>query len=226
MRVRDVMTRQVVAVPPDMPTLAVARVMAEKSLSAVAVIDSWGLLLGMVSEADLMRRIASSDRPELGLLARLFYDRDRAASHYARVHGSTAADIMTRDPVTVTEEVTLEHAAHMLDTHHVRRLPVVQDGALVGILSRADLVRALLVPAKDVPDEAIRSSIAAEIARLPWADAPFVFFDVAGGEVSFYGFCHSPAVRKGLVAIATATPGVSAVQDRITDAAEGAKRYG
>jgi CBS domain-containing protein len=220
MKVRDVMTRQVVAVPPDMPTLAVARVMAEKSLSAVPVIDSWGLLLGIVSEADLVRRIAASDAPERGVLARLFYDRDRAAGYYARVHGGTAGDIMTRDPVTVTEEVTLEHAAHLLDTHHVRRLPVVQDGALVGILSRADLVRALLVPQPLACDAEIRSRIAAEIARLPWAHAPFVHFEVADGAVTFYGYCHSEAVRRGLLAMAASTPGVTAVEDRIADAAE------
>jgi CBS domain-containing protein len=223
MKVRDVMTRQVVAVPPDTPALAVARVMAEKSVSAVPVIDNWGLVLGMVSEADLVRRIASSDPPERGLMRTLFYDRDKAAEHYSHVHGATAYDIMTREPVTVTEEVTLEHAAHILDTHHVRRLPVVQDGVLVGILSRADLVRALLLPVKEASDEEIRAQVAAEIARLPWADAPYVFFDVSGGVVTFYGFCHSVPVRRGLAAIAAAVPGVHSVNDRITDAAE--RRY-
>jgi len=220
MKVRDVMTRLVVAVPPDTPTLAVARLMGERSVSAVPVIDQWGMVLGMVSEADLVRRMASSDPPERGLLHALLYDRDRAAAYYAHVHGTTAADIMTRDVVTVTEEVTLEHAAHILDTHHVRRLPVVQDGVLVGILSRADLVRALLLPPKDNSDETIRGAIAAEIKRLPWADAPYVFFEVKGGEVTLYGFCHSGSVRRGLAAIAAAIPGVSAVVDRVTDAAE------
>lgn len=221
MKVRDVMTRKVTSVPPDTPVLAVARLLADRGISAVPVTDSWGMLLGIVSEADLIRRLSTSDAPEPGFLRALFYDRDRAARQYAAVHGATAGEIMTREVVTVTEEVTVEHAAALIETHHVRRLPVVQDGMLVGILSRADLLRALLAPAAETSDEAIRTTVAAEIAKLPWADAPYVFFDVAGGAVTLYGFCHSPAVRRGLVAIAAGVPGVTRVEDRITDVKPG-----
>lgn len=217
MQIRDVMTRNVVSVPADTPALAIARLLSDRGFSAVPVTDSWGLLLGIVSEADLIRRLASSDKPEPGLLRSLFYDRDRAAQHYARVHGATAADIMTREVITVTEEVSVEHAAQMIEQHRIRRLPVVQDGMLVGILSRADLLRALLMPATDTSDAAIRAAVSAEMARLPWADAPYVFFEVVGGTVTLYGFCHSIAVRKGLEAVAASVPGVGGVVDRITD---------
>jgi CBS domain-containing protein len=219
MQVRDVMTRKVISIPADTPAMAIARLLADRGVSAVPVTDSWGMLLGIVSEADLIRRLASSDKPEPGLLRALFYNREQAAARYAAVHGATAADIMTRDVVTVTEEVTVEHAAHLIETRKVRRLPVVQDGVLVGILSRADLLRALLVPPPETSDETIRTAVAAEIARLPWADAPYVFFDVEDAVVRLYGFCHSAAVRKGLAAIAASVPGVKQVQDRITDAA-------
>jgi CBS-domain-containing membrane protein len=221
MKVRDVMTRRVTSVPADTPVMAVARLLADRGISAVPVTDSWGMLLGIVSEADLIRRLSTSDAPEPGFFRALFYDREQAAARYAAVHGATAGDIMTRDVVTVTEEVTVEHAAHLLETHNVRRLPVVQDGVLVGILSRADLLRALLAPAQDTSDASIRSAVAAEIARLPWADAPYVFFDVANGTVTLYGFCHSVAVRRGLVAIAAGVPGVQKVEDRITDVTPG-----
>lgn len=221
MNVRDVMTRNVVSVPADTPVMAVARLLADRGISAVPVADAWGMLLGIVSEADLIRRLASSDAPEKGFLRALLYDRDRAAQRYAAVHGATAADIMTREVVTVTEDVSVEHAAHLIETRHVRRLPVVQDGVLAGIVSRADLLKALLAPATDTSDDAIRAAVMAEIARLPWADAPFVFFDVAGGKVSLYGFCHSTAVRRGLVAIAAGVPGVQEVEDRITDLTPG-----
>jgi CBS domain-containing protein len=219
MQVRDVMTRKVISIPADTPAMAIARLLADRGISAVPVTDSWGMLLGIVSEADLIRRLASSDKPEPGLLRALFYNREQAAARYAAVHGATAADIMTRDVVTVTEEVTVEHAAHLIETRKVRRLPVVQDGVLVGILSRADLLRALLVPPPETSDETIRTAVAAEIARLPWADAPYVFFDVEDAVVRLYGFCPSAAVRKGLAAIAASVPGVKQVQDRITDAA-------
>ena len=105
----------------------------------------------------------------------------------------------------------------MIEQHGIRRLPVAQDGVLVGILSRADLLRALLAPVGDTSDGAIREAVAAEMARLPWADAPYVFFEVEAATVTLFGFCHSPAVRKGLEAMAAGVPGVVAVVDRITD---------
>ncbi len=222
MKVGDVMTRNVIAVPPDTPALAVARLLSERGISAVPVTDSWQMLLGIVSEADLIHRLAVNDTPERGLLASLFYDRDRAAKDYARAHGATAAEVMTPESalVTVTEVTTLEHAAQLLEHHHVRRLPVQRDGVLVGIISRADLLRALLLPPTPSTDATIRTALAADIARLPWADAPYVFFEVSEAVVTLFGFCHSKAVREGLVALATNLPGVTRVQDNITDAAE------
>lgn len=227
MKVGDIMTRNVISVPPDTPALAVARLLADRGISAVPVTDGWGMLLGIVSEADLIRRLSTADAPANGggggagrLLRRLFYDRERAAQDYIRAHGAAAAEVMTHDPVTATEGMTAEHAARLIEEHGVRRLPVVRDGVLVGILSRADLLRAVLAPAGagETPDAAIRAALTAEIARLPWADAPFVFFDVQDGEVAFYGYCRSATVRRGLAAIAAGVPGVRAVRDRITEA--------
>ncbi len=218
MKVRDIMSRKVVSVPPDTPALAVARLLADRGFSAVPVTDQWGMLLGIVSEADLIRRLATEDKPDdHGLLSALFYDRDRAAERYARAHGATARDIMTPDPVTATETMTAEHAARLIEEHRVRRLPVTQDGVLIGIVSRADLLRALVAPAAETSDETIRGAVQAEMARLPWADAPYVFIDVKDGAVTLHGFCHSAAVRKGLVALAGHVPGVAAVHDRITE---------
>jgi CBS domain-containing protein len=218
MKVGDIMTRQVISVPPDTPALAVARLLAERGVSAVPVTDAAGMLLGIVSEADLIRRLATGASPEAGLTQRLFYNRDRAAADYTRAHGATAEDIMTRKLVTATETMTAEDAAQLIETHAVRRLPVVQDGMLVGILSRADLLRAMLAPTEDVSDAAIRAALRQEMARLPWADAPYVLVEVQDGTVTFHGFCHSPAVRRGLTTIAAGLPGVKAVRDRITEA--------
>ena len=221
MKVADIMTRNVIAVPADTPALAIARLLSDRGISAVPVTDSWNMLLGIVSEADLIHRLAVNDVPQGGFLHNLFYDRDRAATEYARAHGATAKDVMTPESalVTVTEEATAEHAAQLIEKHKVRRLPVLRDGVLMGIVSRADLLRSLLVPAAAGSDAELRARIAAEIARQPWADAPYVFFDVVEGAVTLYGFCHSAAVRDGLKALAGNTPGVREVHDRITDAA-------
>lgn len=218
MKVGDIMTRNVISVPPDAPALAVARMLADRRISAVPVTDTWTMLLGIVSEADLIRRLSTEDREEKrGLLSSLFFDRDRAAAQFARAHGATARDIMTKDVITATEGMSAEHAAHLMEEHRVRRLPVVHDGMLLGIVSRANLLRALLSPADgaDTSDEAIRAAIEAAMARLPWADAPFVFLDVKEGTVTLHGFCSSAEVRHGLVALAGNVPGVKAVNDAI-----------
>lgn len=218
MKVGEIMTRNVVSVPPDAPALAVARMLVDRRISAVPVTDTWTMLLGVVSEADLIRRLSTEDREEKrGLLSSLFFDRDRAAAQFARAHGALARDIMTKTVVTATEGMSAEHAAHLMEEHRVRRLPVVHDGMLLGIVSRADLLRALLRPAEeaDTSDEAIRAGIEGAMARLPWADAPFIFLDVKNGEVTLHGFCSSAEVRRGLVALAGNVPGVKAVHDAI-----------
>ncbi len=216
MKVGDIMTRNVVSVPPEAPALAVARMLLDRRISAVPVTDNWTMLLGIVSEADLIRRLATEDREEKrGLLSALFFDRDRAAEQFARAHGTTAREIMTKDVITATEGMACEHAAKLIEEHRIRRLPVVHDGMLIGIVSRADLLRALLQPAEGATDEGIRAKIEGAMARLPWADAPFVFLDVKDGEVTLHGFCSSPEVRHGLVALAGSTAGVKAVHDAI-----------
>ena len=216
MKVGEIMTRNVVSVPAEAPALAVARMLVEHRISAVPVTDNWHMLLGIVSEGDLIRRLSTEDHEERrGLLSSLFFDRDRAAAQFARAHGATARDIMTRDVVTATEGMTAQHAAHLMEEHRVRRLPVVHDGMLLGIVSRADLLRALLQPAEgaDTSDEAIRVAITAAMRRLPWADSPFVLVDVKDGAVTLHGFCSSAEVRHGLVALAGSIPGVTAVRD-------------
>lgn len=219
MKVGDIMTRQVVSIPPQTPVLAVARLLAERGLADVAVTDSAQTLLGVVSEDALVHRLAVSD-PEAspgGVIGLLFYDRDRAAERYADAHGATAAEIMATNVVTATETMTAEHAAHLLETYGLRRLPVVQDATLVGAISRADLLRALVTPPTDTSDAAIRAAVLAEMRRLPWADAPFVFLEVHDGVVALHGFCHSHAVHRGLAALARDTPGVRGVEDRIVE---------
>jgi CBS domain-containing protein len=220
MQVGDIMVRTIVSVPPDAPALAVARMLLDRRISAVPVTDRSSMLLGILSEADLIRRLSTEDSEEKrGLLSTLFFDRDRAAAQFTRAHGMTAGDIMTRNVVTATEGMRCEHAAKLMEERRVRRLPVVHDGMLIGILSRADLLRALFQPVAEAgtTDEAIRAKLEGAMARLPWADAPFVFLDVQGGEVTLHGFCSSPEVRLGLVALARTVPGVKAVHDAVVE---------
>lgn len=106
MTLGDIMPRNVISVPPDTPALAVARLLADRGISVVPVTGRWNMLLGIVSEADLIHRLAVNDVPRGGLLRALVYDRDRAATEYARAHGAAAANVMTHEAnlVTVSEE--------------------------------------------------------------------------------------------------------------------------
>ncbi|MBX6373943.1 MAG: CBS domain-containing protein [Acetobacteraceae bacterium] len=216
MRARDLMTTSLVTVPPDAPVEAVARVLSDRGISGAPVVDSSGKLLGMVTEGDLMRRLAAvEDRPQ-SWIAGLFKSADDQAARYARTHGRKARDVMTTDLVTVDEDTPIEHIARIIEEKNIRRVPVVRDGKLLGVVSRADLLRALIAPPQslsaDAPDSRIRIRVLEAMRCEPWVDTYFIFPDVNDGVVTFYGFCRSEKVKQGLRVLAEGVPGVKEVR--------------
>jgi CBS domain-containing protein len=221
---RDLMTAEVVSVPPDTPVSALARMLAERGFSAVPVTDKAGSLLGIVTEADLLRRVAAVDEKPVGWLRRLFANVNAEAENYARTHGRTAADIMTRDVVAAGPDDTAEHCARVMEEKRIKRLPVVKDGRLLGIVSRADLLHAALtVPARigtaDAGKDArIRAALRREMHEQPWAGSLYIFTDVKDGVVSLRGYVHSPDVRRAMKIMAERIDGVVRVEDEMEDA--------
>lgn len=215
---RDLMTPDVVTVPPETPVVAVARLLAERGISAVPVVDAKGALLGIVTEADLIRRLAGEEEQPAGWFAGLFTDPAAAAERYARTHGVTAADIMTEQVVTVTEDTTAAQIARLLEEKGIRRVVVVTpEGRLRGIVSRADLLRALVEPPKasdGLSDDRIRRAVLAAMRKEPWADTFYTLVEVQDGVVTFHGFVRSEPVRRGLRVLAENVPGVRGVVDR------------
>jgi CBS domain-containing protein len=216
MRARDLMTTDLVTLPPETPLAAVAQLFAARGISGAPVVDAEGKLLGMVTEADLMRRLAApEDRPP-GWVIRLFSPAGRQARDFARTHGRTAADVMTRTLVTAEEDTPIEKLAKAFEEKRIRRVPVTREGRLVGVVSRADLIRALLVPeeklAEDAPDERIRKAVWAAMREQPWVDSFYIFPDVRDGVVSFHGWCRNEEVKRGLRVLAERIPGVKGVQ--------------
>ena len=170
MLVSDLMTTGIASVSPDTPVSAVVRLLAERGISGVPVMDAGCALLGMVTEGDLMRRLALSDEPRHGWFWTPFDDQVGAAERHARVRGSAARDVMTARPLAVTEDTTAGHAARLMEGHRVRRLPVLRDGRVVGVVSRSDLLRALLPASPDgaaaaESGQAIRGAIAGRMRR-------------------------------------------------------------
>lgn len=217
---RDLMTTEVLTAGPDLPVTAIARQLAERGISSLPVIGASGELLGIVTEADLLRRLAGAeDKPSLWI-ARLFGDAKRQAERYARTHGLTAKDIMTTELVTVDPDATAAHCAKLMEEHRIKRLPVLSDGRLVGIVSRADLLRAVLSPparadAGASRDAVIYEALRREMREQSWANSAYVFADVKDGVVTLHGFIRSDEVRRALRVLAERIEGVSRVEDRL-----------
>jgi CBS domain-containing protein len=216
------MTTDVVSVPPDVPVSAIVELLAERALPGVPVIDLDRVLLGMVTEGDLLRRLALSDEPQLGWFRGLFDNHDHAADRYARAYGATAGDVMTTKLWTVGEDTSAAQAARMLGEHKVRRLPVLRNGELVGMVSRADLLRGLLPrvmgeASAATSDEAIHAAISASMRQQVWAKAPQLTYAVRDGVVDLQGIHRSAATRRALSRLIASIPGVRRVVDNATE---------
>jgi CBS domain-containing protein len=214
----DLMTTSLVVVPPETPVAGVVELLSSRGISAVPVTDAEGRLLGLVTEGDLIRRLAEEERGPLGWFLGLFADSRRLAQRYAKAHGAKAEDVMTREVITVGETAGAEEIARLMERHGIRRVPVLREGRLAGIVSRADLLRAVLVPPEAVAggrsDAELLRAVIAAMREQPWIDSFHVFPSVKDGTVSFYGFHRSEAVRQALVTLARGVPGVRAVEDR------------
>src|SRR5574338_371038 len=144
MQAKDVMTTRLATVAPDATVREIANLLLERRISAVPVVDSDGRLKGIVSEGDLIRR------PELGTLRHrswwlsLLSNAEEDAISYVKTHGGHARDVMTPEVITVDETAPLEQIADTLEKHGIKRVPVLGKGKLVGIVSRADLLRGLV----------------------------------------------------------------------------------
>jgi CBS domain-containing protein len=216
LKARDVMTPDVVTVPPATPVMVVARLLAERGISAVPVVEGDGKLRGIVTEADLIRRLAGEEDRPLSWFGSLFADQAAMADRYARTHGVTAEEIMTEEVLTVDPEMGVSQVAHLMEDKGVRRVVVTREGRLAGIVSRADLLRAIVAPpseAGDLPDERIRRAIQAAMKKEPWADTFYTFVEVKDGIVEFHGFSRSEAVSRALRVLAEQVPGVKGVKD-------------
>ena len=216
LRARDLMTPDVVTVPPETPVLTIARMLADRGMSAAPVVDPQGQLLGIVTEADLIRRLAGEADKPAGWFASLFSNQERDAERYARTHGVTARDVMTAEVVAVDPDTLASAVAHLMEERGIRRVVVTQEGRLKGIVSRADLLRALVAPPQEagqLSDERIRRAVLAAMKKEPWADTFYTMVDVHDGTVEFHGFSRSAAVQRGLRVLAENVPGVKGVQD-------------
>ncbi len=207
MRAKDVMTAPVVTAAPEMPVDEVARLLIKRNISALPVVDPEGRLTGIVSEGDLMRRPEAGTERRASWWLALLGDEDRQAIDYARSHGRHAADVMTREVVTVGEDASVGEIAALLEKHRIKRVPVVRDGKVVGIVSRSNLLQALAAwspPAQPTEDdEALRQRLVDELARAG-VDTRYVNVVAHGGVLHMWGTVRTDAQRRAATIAAQA----------------------
>ena len=141
MTIEEVMTRDVITVAPTAPIHKAAQLMVEHGVSGLPVVDDDGRLVGIISEGDLILR--QTRRGEKPWWSRFFEDGEQLVREYQRAMGTTVGEVMTREVITISPVWGIETAATILQNRRIRRLPVVLDGQLVGIVTRADLIKVL-----------------------------------------------------------------------------------
>ena len=223
MRARDVMVRAVVTTSPDSTVEELARLMINLRISGVPVMDRDGRLVGIVTEGDLLRRVETGTERHRPRWSEPFSSNSLLAAEYIKSHAKRVADIMTREVFSVEELATLGEIADLLETKHIKRVPVVHDGKIVGIVSRADLLKVLASggtkTAHQEQDRTIRAQLLAELREQKWTDASEGRVVVSDGVVHLWGIVGSEDERRALRIAAENTPGVRGIEDHTEFAA-------
>jgi CBS domain-containing protein len=232
MKAKDVMTSPVVSVEPDASIWQAVRIMLQRHISGLPVVDQKGGLVGIVTEGDFLRRVETGTQRRRPRWLEYLIGPGRLADEYTRAHGRKVSEIMTADPLTITEDTPLDEIVRLMEKRQIKRLPVVRDQQVVGIVSRANLVHALASVARDIRptssgDQAIRDRILAELASQSWAPIALVDVHVRDSVVELWGMITDERERKAIVVAAENAPGVKAVNDHLAwvDAISGTVLY-
>ncbi len=221
MQASDIMTPELVTVRPDTPLEDVIRLMLTHRISGLPVVED-GAVVGMVSEGDLLHRPETGTERRRRHWLQLFSSGETDAADYVRTHGMTAGEVMTTDVVSIAETTPLEDIATLLESRRIKRVPVLREGKLVGIVSRADLLRSLgsrLAVPRQESDRAIRASLLAELRSHPsWAPLPAeISVLVQDGVVHYWGYVRSAPQRQAMIVAAERIAGVHQVEDHMVD---------
>jgi CBS domain-containing protein len=221
MKVRDIMSTRVISIAPDAGILKAIRLMLQNHFSGLPVIDPSGALVGMVTEGDFLRRSETGTEHKRHRCLEFLLGPARLADEYVQTHARRVGDVMTREPVTIGEDAGLDEAVEIMERRRIKRLPVVRGGQVVGIVSRANLLHALVSLAVAAPppvttDVAIREALLAQFEKLTWAPAALVDPVVKDGEVALWGTITEEAQREALKVCAENIPGVKSVVSHLT----------
>lgn len=219
MKAAEIMVKDVVTTGPEASVQELATLMLERRISGLPVVDGGGRLLGIVSEGDLIRRPEiDTDRVKLGWLRLLLSDEARARD-FVKSHGRKAREVMTQPAISVAADAPLAEVVRLMARHRIKRLPVVDKGRLVGLVTRTDLLRAVAarqaVAPADVKDEELRARIDAMLREEDWAASAVVYVQVEKGVAQLWGTVESQEQREALILAVRGVPGVKDVQPHL-----------
>jgi CBS domain-containing protein len=220
MNAADLMTSFVVTVRPEATIEEAAQLMLQYRISGVPVADSDGAVLGIVTESDLLRRAETGTEKHHARWASLLISPGRLAEEYVHTHSRKVGEVMTERVFTVTPQTPVSELVLLMESKRVKRLPVVDQGHLVGIVSRADVMAALVGLLSEKPvgtrtDAEIRKQILDEIDQQPWGSRKSVDTIVMNGVVVLKGTITDERERTALCVLAENVPGVRAVHDHL-----------
>jgi CBS domain-containing protein len=219
MLAKDIMTTRCITVSPNTPVAEIARLLLDHHISAVPVLDG-ERLVGIVSEGDMIRRAElGTDTRRHAWWLEVLLDKNVLAGEFIKTHGKRARDVMTSPVITVTEDASVADIATTLERRHIKRVPVVRDGKLVGIVSRANLVQCIAaskgreVERPSASDEEIRRRLVESLEQQPWATVMTTSVFVSNGVVELWGFAQSEKEKAATRVAAEEIAGVREVVD-------------
>jgi CBS domain-containing protein len=219
MRAHQIMTKNLITVGPDSSIADAAKLMLEHHISGLPVLDKSGKLIGIVSEGDFLRRSEIGTQRRRPRWLQFLMGPGREAREFVQQSGRKVEDIMAREPVTVTEDTQLEELVALMEKHDIKRLPVMRNDQLVGMVTRANLLQAVASLARDVPDptaddDHIRERITAAIMSTDWRPVGLQV-TVRNGVVHLHGIIINESSRQATIVAARNVAGVKEVRDHL-----------
>ena len=220
MKAADVMVSNVITVGPDANIGQVAQILLTNRISALPVVDEHGELKGIVSEGDLIRRVEAGTERHRSWWLEFMTAKQTLATEFVKSHARKVVDVMTHHVVTAAPDTPLDEIAALLERNGIKRVPIVKDKKVIGIVSRANLLQALATLGKQavetpVDDTTLRTKVMAELRSKPWTRPSLLNAIVRDGVVDLWGIVDSQTEKNAVRVAAEVVPGVRAVNDNL-----------
>ncbi len=222
MKASDVMATNVITVGPNASVREAANILLANRISALPVVDEYGELVGIISEGDLVRRaeLGTERRRSWWLEILVGEGKETLATEYVKSHARRVGDVMTGEVITATPATPLGDIATLLEKNRIKRVPIVEHGKVVGIVSRANLVQALAslrneTEPETIDDSVIREKVMAQLSSEPSTKFSLLNATVQSGTVELWGVVGSEAEKEAARVAAELVAGVNAVENNV-----------